>query len=60
MTIEEIKKKVLEMYELLELDIDDLTEEEISRIVYYYHKNIDRLKQDLLNIKNKKEGGSKE
>ena len=59
-TIDDIKRKVLEMYELLGLDSDDLTEDEISRIVSYYHKNLNKLKEDLLNIGNKKEDGSKE
>lgn len=59
-TLDEIKKKVLEMYELLGLDPDDLTDDEISRIVSYYHKNLNRLQEDLLNIGNKKEDGSKE
>ena len=59
-TLDELRKKVLEMYELLGLDPDDLTDDEISRIVSYYHKNLNRLQEDLLNIGNKKEDGSKE
>lgn len=60
LSVEDIKKKVLEIYELLELDIDDLTEDEICRIASYYHKNLEHLERDLLNIRNKKEDGAKE
>lgn len=60
MTMEEVKKKILQMYELMGLDIDDLTEDEILRITCYYLKNLDQLEKDLLNIIDKSEDNSKD
>jgi len=65
MLTEEIKKKVLELYELMGLDTDDMTEDEIARVARHYHdnpgkleKDIKGLDKDLLNIKDKRENGS--
>lgn len=59
MSTEDIKKKILQMYEAMGLDIDDITDEELSRIASYYHKNLDKLEKDLLNIMDKREDDSK-
>lgn len=55
-TLEDMKKKIFEMYELMDLDTYDITEEEIGRIASYYVREPHKLDEDLLNIKNKKEG----
>ena len=59
MSTEDIKKKILQMYEAMGLDIDDITDEELSRIASYYHKNLKQLEKDLLNILDKREDDSK-
>jgi hypothetical protein len=53
MTQDEVKKKIEEMYELMGLDVDDITEEEMGRLMSFYIKNQSKLEEDLLNIKNK-------
>jgi len=60
MTTDEIKEKVLEMYDAMGLDTDDITEDELSRIAAYYHRNLEELEKDLLNIVNKREDNSKD
>lgn len=59
MSTEDIKKKILQMYEAMGLDVDDITDEELSRIASYYHKNLKQLEKDLLNILDKREDDSK-
>lgn len=56
MTLDEIKEKILELYELMGLDTDDITEEEMGRLCCFYLKNQEQLLRDLLNIKDKSEG----
>jgi len=56
MTLDEIKEKILELYELMGLDTDDITEEEMGRLCSFYLKNQEQLLKDLLNIKDKSEG----
>ena len=42
-----ILDKIVKIYESYDLDIDDMTPEEISRICKYYSNNISKLNEDL-------------
>lgn len=42
-----ILDKIIKIYESYDLDIDDMTPEEISRICKYYSNNIPKLNEDL-------------
>lgn len=45
--LQQIKKKILKIYENYDVDIDEITEDEISRLIKYYSKNKKKLDADL-------------
>jgi len=47
MSPEEVKNKIAQMYENLGLDMENMEEDEIERIVDFYSKNKKNLDQDL-------------
>lgn len=44
---EQIKKKIFKIYENYGVDIEDITEEELSRLYKYYSKDTKKLDLDL-------------
>lgn len=45
--LQQIKKKILKIYENYDVDVDEITEDEISRLIKYYSKNKKKLDADL-------------
>ena len=42
-----IKKKIYKIYQNYDIDIDEITEDELSRLQKYYSKNLKKLDFDL-------------
>ena len=55
----ELVKKVEELYERFGLDVDDMTEEELSRVYNYYIKNPKQLDSDLDDLVSSKYSNNK-
>ena len=53
---DKIKKKIFQIYENFGLDPDELTDEEISRLVEYYSDKQKKLDQDLKDSKSTDSG----
>lgn len=44
---EQVKKKIFKIYENYGIDIEDITDEEIKRLIEYYSKDLKKLDLDL-------------
>ena len=50
-TIDKVRNMVREIYEALDVDLDDMSEDEFERVVADYFKNQKQLKEDYKKIR---------